>query len=54
MWKQKFGIKYINELQFSIFTKQELKFLLEMMDFKGEKLKFCNEWGEILQHFEID
>ena len=54
LWKQKFGSKNINELQFIIFMKQELKSLLEIMEFKGEKHKFCDEWGEILQHFEID
>ena len=54
LWKQKFGSRNINDLQFIIFMKQELTFLQNTMDFKGEKFNFCTEWNEILQHFEVD
>ena len=54
LWKQKFGSKNLDELHFIIFMKQELKFLLDKMEYKGEGIKFSNEWAEILQHFEAN
>lgn len=54
LWKQKFGSKNINELQYIIFMRQELKFLHETMEYKGGKLDFCTEWADILKHFEVD
>ena len=54
LWRQKFGSKNINELQFIIYMRSEIGFLRQIMEFKGEGLAFCKEWEKILQHFEID
>ena len=54
LWKQKFGTKNLDDLQFIIFMKQELTFLLDKMEYKGEGIKFSTEWAEILQHFEAN
>ena len=54
LWQQKFGSKIIDELQFIIFMRRELSFLLKVMEYKGKKLEFLNDWVQIFQHFEID
>ena len=35
MWKQKFGRKNLDELHFIKFMKQEIKNLLDQMEYKG-------------------
>ena len=54
LWRQKFGSKNINELQFIIFMKAELGFLVKTMEFKGKGQEFRQEWDKILQHFDVD
>ena len=53
LWRQKFGSKNLDELSYIIFMQRELNFLMEKMDFKGGKLKFCIEWANILQYFNV-
>ena len=38
----------------NIFMKQELKFLLDKMEYIGKGIRFGTEWAEILQHFEAN
>ena len=52
LWTRKFGSKNLDEIQFIIFMKQELKFLLDKMEYKGEGIRFSTDWAEIIQHFE--
>ena len=54
LWRQKFRSKNINELQFIIFMKAELGFLVKTMEFKGKGQEFRQEWDKILQHFDVD
>ena len=54
LWKQKFGSKNINELQFILYMKYELEFLLKTAEFKGEKSSFYMAWDKILKHFDLD
>ena len=53
IWRQKFGSKTLDEISYILYMKCELNFLLQIMDFKGEKDKFCKEWENILSHFEV-
>ena len=52
LWTRKFGSKNLDEIQLIIFMKQELKFLLDKMEYKGEGIRFSTDWAEIIQHFE--
>ena len=54
LWRQKFGSKNIDELQFILYMKSELEFLLKTADFKGEKSSFYMVWDKILKHFDLD
>ena len=54
LWRQKFGSKTLNEIQYILFMKQELQYLQEIMNFKGDKIKFCTEWLDILLHFNVN
>ena len=54
LWRQKFGSKNINELQFILYMRRELIFLAKVMEFVGNKSSFCREWVQIFQYFEID
>ena len=53
IWRQKFGSKTLDEISFIIYMKNELNFLYQTMDFKGEKNNFLREWDAILEHFEV-
>ena len=54
LWRQKFGSKIIDELQFIIYIRSELNFLVKTLEFKGERLHLSVDWVKILQHFNID
>ena len=54
IWRQKFGSKNIDELQFIIYMRSELRFLIKTREFKGDGLPLPEEWVNILQHFNID
>ena len=51
--KEKFGSKTINRLRYISFIRQELRFIIQTMEFRGKKVEFLKEWNEILQHFEV-
>ena len=54
IWKEKFCSKNIDEVKYISFMRKELNYLLENMDFKGNGIKFRNEWINILEHFNVD
>ena len=54
LWRQKFGSKIIDELQFIIYIRSEQNFLVKTLKFKGERLPLSVDWVKILQHFNID
>ena len=54
LWRQKFGSKNIDELQFIIYMRNELKFLMKTLEFKGDGSLLHVEWINILQHFNVD
>ena len=54
LWRQKFGSKNINELQFILYMKSELEFLVKTAEFKEEKSSFFMAWDKILKHFDLD
>ena len=53
LWRQKFGSKKVNELQYIMFMRRELPLLEKLLEFKGND-SFCQEWVPIFQYFEID
>ena len=56
IWKQKFSVKNFDEVKYIIFMRQELKLLIDTMEFRGGelKLKFLNDWSVIFEHFEVE
>ena len=54
LWRQKFGAKNLDEIQYIIFMRKELKLLFDIMEFKGKKYDFFNVWNVILEHFEVE
>ena len=53
LWRQKFGSKKLDELQYIMFMRRELPLLEKLLEFKGND-SFCKEWVPIFQYFEID
>ena len=53
IWREKFGSKNIDDVNYINFMKKELGFLLENMDYKGNGILFRTEWLDILQHFNV-
>ena len=53
LWRQKFGSKNLNELQYILYMRRELPLLEKLIESKGNGF-FCKEWVQIFQHFEID
>ena len=54
LWRQKFGSKNIDELQFILYMRCELRFLIKTMESKGKGLPLCGDWDKIFDHFNID
>ena len=54
LWRQKFGSKNINELQFNLYLRRELILLAKVMEFMENKSSLCREWEQIFQYFEND
>ena len=53
IWREKFGSKNIDEATYISFMRRELCFLQENMNFKGQGIKFRNDWTNILAHFNV-
>ena len=53
IWRQKFSSKTLDELTYILYMKNELNFLIEIKEFRGEKSQFCTEWADLLYHFDV-
>ena len=53
IWRQKFSSKTLDELTYILYMKNELKFLIEIKEYRGEKSQFCTEWADLLYHFDV-
>ena len=53
IWRQKFSSKTLDELTYILYMKNELKFLKEIKEYRGEKSQFYTEWADILSHFDV-
>ena len=53
IWTQKFGSKNLNELHYILFMQKELEQLVKIMQFKNRIETFCNDWVQILEHFDV-
>ena len=53
IWTQKFGSKNLNELHYILFMQKELEQLVKIMQFKNQIETFCNDWVQILEHFDV-
>ena len=53
IWRQKFGSKNLSALQYKIFMQNELKFLLDTMQYRENIDNFHFEWFDILHFFGI-
>ena len=54
IWKQKFGAKNLNEINYINFMRKELRFLYDIAEFKEDKYSFFAEWCSIFEHFEVE
>ena len=51
IWRQKFGSKNLSALQYKTFMQNELKFLLDTMQYRENIDNFHFEWFDILYFF---
>ena len=54
IWRQKFTAKTLDEVDFIIFLRDELKKLINIHIYKGKMHLFIEEWHAVLNHFEVE
>ena len=54
IWRQKFTTKTLDEVNFIIFMRQELKNLFNVHFYEGKLHLFIIDWQAILDHFEVE
>ena len=53
IYQQKFLTKKLDEVAFIIFIQKNLEIIYQSKKLKNKHLEFAQEWGEVLDHFQI-